>query len=145
MQLSIKSIFSSYDTGTGVFGDPRAFRCIGGEVVQLQALCDGFNNCTSGEDERTILCESKLYPDSPSESTWGLPGTFTDSVCQSRLITGVGAAPRAHTSGPTMAGRAGHTRIVRMRTCILLHATCMYIRTHTYMWARRLLPCLSLL
>ena len=37
------------------------FRCTGGEFVQLEGLCDGFNNCTSGEDERSLLCESKLY------------------------------------------------------------------------------------
>ena len=55
------AIFSSTDTGDGVFGNPREFRCTGGESVMLEALCDGFNNCTSGEDERNLLCESKLY------------------------------------------------------------------------------------
>ena len=62
------AIFSSTDTGAGVFGNPREFRCTGGEIVMLDALCDGFNNCTSGEDERNLICESKLYSDSPSEN-----------------------------------------------------------------------------
>ena len=61
MQLSIMAIFSSTDTGAGVFGPPREFRCAGASLVFAEALCDGFNNCPSGEDERNLLCESKLY------------------------------------------------------------------------------------
>ena len=60
------AIFSLTDTGAGDFGNPREFRCTGGEIFMLDALCDGFNNCTSGEDERSIICESKLFPDLPS-------------------------------------------------------------------------------
>ena len=52
-------------TGAGMFGNPREYRCQGGGGVQLEALCDGFRNCTIGDDERAIICESKLYPNSP--------------------------------------------------------------------------------
>ena len=52
---------SNLKTGAGAFGNPREFRCTGGEIVTLEALCDGYNNCTSGEDERNLICEGKLY------------------------------------------------------------------------------------
>ena len=65
-----------------MFGNPREFRCTGGEIIPLEALCDGFSNCTtcSGEDERSAICESKLYPDSPSE-TWLSHGLFAEHAC----------------------------------------------------------------
>ena len=57
------AIFSTTDTGAGSFGTPRTFRCLGveNETVTLEALCDGFNNCTNGQDEINPLCTSKLY------------------------------------------------------------------------------------
>ena len=47
------------------------FRCTNTEVVTLDLLCDGINQCTGGQDEVGFICESKLYShaDSPSE-TW---------------------------------------------------------------------------
>ena len=54
------AIFSSTDIGFGVFGNPREFRCTGGEIIQLNLLCDGVNQCTSGEDEKALICESKF-------------------------------------------------------------------------------------
>ena len=66
MQLSIVAIFSLQrtDAGVGLFGNPREFRCTGEEIVQLGALCDGIDQCGFGVDERSFICESKLYPNS---------------------------------------------------------------------------------
>ena len=63
------AIFSLTDTGLGEIGNPMEFLCPGTETVMLEGLCDGSNDCPNGEDETNFLCESKLYPDSPSE-TW---------------------------------------------------------------------------
>ena len=67
------AIFSLTDTGTGLIGNPMEFLCPGPETVMLEGLCDGSNDCPNGEDETNLLCESKLYPDSPSE-TWVFQG-----------------------------------------------------------------------
>ena len=36
-------------------------RCTNNEMATLDELCDGINDCTSGQDEVGIICESKLY------------------------------------------------------------------------------------
>ncbi len=78
MQLSIVAIFSLQrtDAGVGLFGNPREFRCTGEEIVQLGALCDGIDQCGFGVDERSFICESKLYPNSctiPNKTCMRLP------------------------------------------------------------------------
>ena len=82
--LILFPIFSLTDTGTGQFGAQRMFRCSGGKIIQLEALCDGFNNCT-GEDETNLICESKLYPNSPSETTL-FSQRFPDSTCNDAFV-----------------------------------------------------------
>ena len=46
------------------------FRCTAGEAATLDQLCDGINQCAGGQDEVSIICESKLYnhANSPSET-----------------------------------------------------------------------------
>ena len=35
-------------------------RCTNNEIATLDELCDGMNDCTSGQDEVGIICESRL-------------------------------------------------------------------------------------
>ena len=37
------------------------FRCTNTEVLTLNLLCDGINDCAGGQDEVGVICESKLY------------------------------------------------------------------------------------
>ncbi len=58
--INLMAIFSYSDTGSGEFGNIGEFRCTDGAIILLDALCNGFNDCVDGEDERSIICESKL-------------------------------------------------------------------------------------
>ena len=36
------------------------FQCTNTEVITLDLLCDGTNQCAGGQDEVLFICESKL-------------------------------------------------------------------------------------